>query len=191
MIYEPASWATNVDRCQRGAIALIAHARAHGLGDLGCYNDRAIRGGGAPSLHREGRAVDLTIGLFTDAWLSTYLEVLKDHHEALGVQQIIWLRRYWRCDRGDVWHAYTGTDPHTSHAHVELTWAAAADLTVAKIDAVLTPEDDMPTAEEIAQAIMEEPITFHAYDQNEEQTKPLRTVIGYVLMELQQIRRAP
>lgn len=137
--YEPATWVTQVGTCQPGAKALMAHASSVGLSNVGCYNDRAVRGASAPSLHREGRAVDLTIGARDDHWLGAYVDRLRAKHLALGVQMVIWQRRYWRCDRGDGWHPYGGVDPHTSHAHVELTWGAAARLTFADIAAQFAP----------------------------------------------------
>lgn len=140
MIYERATWTAKVGRCQPGALALMAHAHSIGLGDLGCYVDRPIRGAtDVPSIHREGRAVDLTKGRLDDGWLTAYVERLVSKFEPLGVQQVIWQRRFWRCDAGDGWHPYRGADPHTSHSHVELTWGAAAHLTQADIAAQFAP----------------------------------------------------
>jgi hypothetical protein len=135
MRYEPAT--TPSLGPQPGALALRDYAHSCGFGDAGIFNNRAVRGGSALSLHAEGRAVDITPA---GGDLSAFCERLIAAHETLGVQQIIWQRRVWRCDRPG-WRAYTGTDPHTSHAHVELTRHAAATLTVEAIASVL--EDDM------------------------------------------------
>lgn len=143
MIYEPASWTSHVGACLPGVTALEDYARGVlGIDDLGCFVDRAVRGSTSiPSLHREGRAVDLAT---TDA-LDAFVLALVEHYADLGIQMVIWQRRYWRCDRGSGWHPYTGEDPHTGHAHVELTWHGGQTLTVAAITAALSP----PSEEEL------------------------------------------
>lgn len=69
------------------------------------------------------------------------------------LQRIIWNRRIWDPQRG--WRAYTGSSPHTAHAHIETTNAGqmnAADwrlpmfgLRPAQSVAITSEEDDMPT----------------------------------------------
>lgn len=141
MRYEAAAWDTHVTGPQPGAVALRDYTHQLGFGDVGIYNDRAVRGATAvPSTHREGRALDLTKGTKTDADVTYLLDELIFHFEPLGVQQIIWQRASWRCDRPlEKWRPYRGVDPHTSHAHIELTWEAAGSLTVQRIHDVLQP----------------------------------------------------
>lgn len=148
--YQAASWDTKVGRCQPGAMTLSAFIRYFepSFTNLGCFNDRAVRGSGSPSLHREGRAIDIgananvpAIKARMDTWVSALIE----HHEKLGVQQIIWNKRSWRT--GGKWKAYNGAVPHTDHAHIELTWDGAGLLTNEKITNIIFPNgatgDDM------------------------------------------------
>ncbi len=126
--YEPASWDTPIAGCQPGAVALIDYAHSLGFGDLGCFNDRSIAGTDIPSLHREGRAVDLTVGDKPE-WFRLILDDLVDVHAVLGVQQIIYDGSFWRVGN-DGWRLLADdADPHRSHAHIELTWRGATDNT--------------------------------------------------------------
>jgi hypothetical protein len=140
MIYEPA---TRVGSGETpGAQALEAWFIARGFGSSGIYNPRNVAGTSTLSLHAEGRAVDVTPA-GRSAELGRLLEELVRRHLELGVQLVIWERTYWRVGRTG-WQRYTGVNPHTDHAHVELTRAAAAGLTVETIDAVMsgsTPEE--------------------------------------------------
>jgi hypothetical protein len=150
MLYQPASWHTSIGRCLPGSLALIEYCHRVGFGDAGCYNDRAVRGAAAPSLHREGRAVDITPGARNTGWMDALCDVLTQHYEALGVQQIIWNHRSWRCDRtGTKWKPYYGTDPHTSHSHIELNWWGANNVTVEHILATLHPVLQTPSTPQI------------------------------------------
>lgn len=151
--YEPASWDTQVGRCQPGAVALADYAHECGFGDVGCFNDRPIAGTSTPSVHREGRAVDLTPG--DDAmsfW--RFLYALVDTCERLQTQQVIFDGRFWRVGLDGFELLRADADQHLSHAHVELTKEAAAYNTLASYHAVLDPilfpddpseeDDDMP-----------------------------------------------
>lgn len=141
MRYEPARWDTRVGSCTPGGRALINWAHRNRFSDKGCFNDRAVRGLGTPSLHREGRAVDLTPGRRTWTDFDQLVHQLVEHHQTLQIQQVIWNRRVWTVGRN--WRAYSGSaGPHLDHAHVELTWHGARHLTVELIDATLSTEDD-------------------------------------------------
>jgi hypothetical protein len=132
-----------------GALALEAYALALGHGSAGIFNPRNVRGSVSTlSLHAEGRAVDITPGDAGADALTGLVDLLVWHHQALGVQQVIWHRRSWRVGRA--WEPYGGTDPHTSHAHVELTRAAADGLTVETIEAVIGTEGAELNTEERA-----------------------------------------
>jgi hypothetical protein len=136
--YEPATRDSGGPR--PGAIALRDYAHSLGFSDAGIYNPRNVRGSTTTlSLHAEGRAVDLTIGARDDTALTELLHELIANCLQLGVQMVIWQRASWRIGRG--WRPYSGTDPHTGHAHVELTRSAGDGLTVDIIRRVL--EDDM------------------------------------------------
>lgn len=124
--YEPARWDTPATGCQPGAKALLDAILAGNpwASNLGCFNDRAVRGSSAPSLHREGRAVDVGVNPSSPADVAR-MDALVEQLTARGdgIQQIIWNRRSWRPGVG--WRPYSGASPHTDHAHIELTWAAA------------------------------------------------------------------
>lgn len=110
-----------------GALALRDYARSLGFGDAGIYNNRPVRGGTSLSVHAEGRAIDITMGRRSVADLTAFINQLIAN-PALGIQQVIWQRQYWRPDTG--WRPYRGVNPHTDHAHIELTREAAGSLTV-------------------------------------------------------------
>lgn len=116
---------------------LGAYASRGGV-NSGIYNCRSVRGGSAPSLHGEGRACDLGIRPYSASYGTALAQALVDHHEALGVQLVIWNRRIWSVNkRSQGWRPYGGQSPHTDHLHVELTWDVARTLTVARIQSVL------------------------------------------------------
>jgi hypothetical protein len=90
------------------------------------------------SVHGTGRAVDWfppskAAGDRGTTWLV-------QNHIKFGVQLVIWWHEDWSCTAldnvpgvgaGDGWTSYGGPNPHTDHAHVELTVPAAADNTAA------------------------------------------------------------
>lgn len=179
-IYEPATYDSKGE--SPGAVALQTYCHSKGFSDAGIYNYRPVRGSGTVlSVHAEGRALDLTKGSRTDSDITDLVLALVIASEILGVQMIIWQRADWVTRNG--WTPYNGTDPHTSHAHIELTRWAAANLTVPMITTALeTPMgDDMPSATEIAKAILDEPIktTYDVDTLNaHEVTIPLRQVFA-------------
>jgi len=124
--YEPASWETRAGGCQPGAKALLDSILAGNpwASSLGCYADRPVRGSSSPSLHREGRAIDVGVNPNNPADVAR-MHALVDQLTAKGqgIQQIIWHGRSWRPGQG--WRPYSGASPHNDHAHIELSWAAA------------------------------------------------------------------
>lgn len=113
-----------------GLVALVDHwKRTTGLGSLGIYNYRPVRGGQSLSLHAEGRAADLACNA-NDARQrrlgDDYANWLTENAEALQVQQFIWNRRSWRPGRG--WRAYSGVSPHADHLHVEMNRDGAGNV---------------------------------------------------------------
>lgn len=129
--------------------------------NLGIYNCRTVRGGSTTSLHGEGRAVDFGVRPLSAEWGWVLARLLVAHSKALGVQCVIWDRRIWSGSHADAgFRVYGGSHPHTDHLHVELSRAAAQALTAARVHTVLggsatTGDDDMPTAREIADAILD------------------------------------
>lgn len=149
-------------RCQPGARALLDLMLylTPGLISSGCYNPRNIAGSSTVSLHAEGRAIDVRPANFaytSGRWLgegparalSGWCDALIDHHQALGIQGVIWAGYAWRVGwrvgvrppwSRHVWQRISaGGNQHYDHAHIELTWAAARDLTAERISAVLFP----------------------------------------------------
>jgi Putative peptidoglycan binding domain len=92
---------------------------------------------GGDSEHKEGRAWDWGLSVSDAsqraaagdflAWLTA-----NSGRQArrLGVMYVIYNRRIWSTYRiEDGWRAYTGSDPHTSHIHISLSWAGARGRT--------------------------------------------------------------
>lgn len=125
-------------KAQPGTLALREGVRAvyKGIGDLGIYNCRPSSGGGGLSTHGEGRGWDAACNANSQAGLTLGNELaaaLIKHHQALGVQRIIWNRRQTDVSHGmGRWRAYGGTSPHTDHLHIELCWKAARDNPLTK-----------------------------------------------------------
>ncbi len=97
------------------------------------YNCRSVRGGSSPSVHSEGRAVDIFIpmtnGSANNAKGDIIANWLIDNAKEIGVQYIIWDRTSWKASGSPAQKCYTGTHPHNDHLHVELTWKAARKQT--------------------------------------------------------------
>jgi hypothetical protein len=88
------------------------------------------RGGGHGtdlSLHAEGRAVDFALNA-GDSGESKLGDALRDlliqHSDDLGIQEIIWNREIWTC-RTLCRRPYAGVSPHTDHMHVGLNLLGA------------------------------------------------------------------
>lgn len=137
--YDPATF--DAGKASSGARELMAYALAAypTASNLGIYAPRDQRGSAALSVHAEGRAIDVGFpyaGAAGNPEGLALADVLVAHHEALGVQCVIYARRIWSTQR-PTWRTYGGTDPHTGHVHIELTRQAAAGLTGPIIDAAL------------------------------------------------------
>lgn len=127
-----------------GAVALGDYLRQH-LGHLmnlsvpgrgvQIYACRNIRGNSSPSVHGEGRAIDIFIptgrsGAADNARGDVIAHWLMANAEHIGVQMIIWDRTVWRANGGAPRaRCYTGTHPHNDHIHIELTRAGAQKQT--------------------------------------------------------------
>lgn len=115
--------------------------------NLGIFNCRTVRGGSTTSLHGEGRAVDLGIVPHGATYGDELAELLRARSAELGIQCIIWKRRIWSGSRPhDGFRPYSGVNPHLDHLHVELSWAAARDLTAARVAQVLGSAPSAPSA---------------------------------------------
>jgi hypothetical protein len=139
------------------------------------YYDTGRNGGitracsiGARSEHKDGRAWDWMVSVSKPsekataerflAWLTAEGPDGEDAYNArrLGVMYLIWNHRIWTAGRADSgWRPYRGSNPHTSHVHVSLSWSGAmkqtswwtavrADVTTGRSDvsiAVAGPEE--------------------------------------------------
>jgi len=97
--YEPApGWdQPAAGRCRPGAIVNRDYILERWPADnLGCYVDRGITGGSSPSLHRDGRALDIGFIRDLDARDDCF-NWLVANHDTLGVQMVL---RYRSGDYG-------------------------------------------------------------------------------------------
>lgn len=110
-----------------GAVALLAEIieawGPEGVRSLGIYNCRKIAGSDEWSIHSEGRAVDLGVsGVHADVPGQILGCLLGAGNGVL--QRIIWDHRVYDIQT-PAGREYGGSNPHTDHLHVELSWAAA------------------------------------------------------------------
>lgn len=113
--------------------------------NLGIFNCRSVRGASTTSLHGEGRAVDFGINPHGAAYGDQLAELLRSRSAELGIQCIIWKRRIWSGSQPHAgWRPYSGVNPHLDHLHVELSWAAARDLTAARVAQILGAAPSAP-----------------------------------------------
>lgn len=105
------------------AIWQIVKANFPECGFGGIYERRNIYGTKKPSLHAEGRALDIKLSAFDtpqkrigDGLFKVFIECASE----LGVQEVIWNRQIWSKMRPFV-HLHVGTIPHTDHIHLGLT----------------------------------------------------------------------
>jgi hypothetical protein len=90
---------------------------------IGIYNVRNIAGSTKPSLHAEGRAVDIYLSAFVareKALADQLFAAFIDCAASMGLEEVIWNRQIWSRTRRVV-HPYTGVKPHIDHVHVGFT----------------------------------------------------------------------
>lgn len=133
-----------------GAGALLAWCQANrppGERSMGIYNCRNVRGSSTTSLHGEGRALDWGLPLSAQRTGTPegrqLVDLLGSNADKLGLQAIIYDRTIWSA-RSPAGRPYTGVNPHYDHLHIELTWEAARNLTLATLVAVLGGTADKP-----------------------------------------------
>lgn len=146
MTYPFARWegARNcTDEASSGAGALLAWCQANHQPpgrSLGIYNCRNVRGSATRSLHSEGRALDWGLPLSPEGGGTDVGHELVDrlgsNADKLGLQCIIYDRTIWSA-QSPTGRPYRGVNPHYDHLHIELTWEAARELTLATLVAVL------------------------------------------------------
>ncbi|WP_200896319.1 glucosaminidase domain-containing protein [Pseudarthrobacter chlorophenolicus] len=94
----------------------------------GTFNCRKTEAG-TPSLHGEGRSVDLYARVdrpAEKAQAEAYVAWMQSNAVELQVAYIIWNHNQWSwARRADGWRPYTQPNKHTDHIHVDLSWEGA------------------------------------------------------------------
>ena len=153
MSYRFAPWEKAVEctrRASPGAGALLAWHQANMQPpgrSMGIYNCRSVRGSATTSLHGEGRALDWGVPLGPTGKATEQgrdlVHQLATHAHELGIQAIIYDRTIWSA-RSPGGRPYAGVSPHYDHLHIELTWQAARELTLATLVSVLGGSAERP-----------------------------------------------
>lgn len=116
---------------------------------FGVYNCRPVRGGTSLSLHSEGRAVDIGFPVVNGGAHPQghqLLDVLLENAWGLGLQAIIWDRR-WYSAYHPLGRYYDGVNPHVDHLHIEQAWNGARTLSLIQAydlvgDMAFTPDEE-------------------------------------------------
>ncbi|GLZ62885.1 hypothetical protein [Micromonospora sp. NBRC 107095] len=140
-----------------------------------------------PDGRAEHRAIDIMVrGPFTKAAADALVaRLVADPKARARLYYIIWHGYIWSRSNGWKKTKYTGSDQHTDHVHVSglaaddentATWPA-----VAKAPATST-EDDMPSAQEIAKAVVGEMVTADVWPNpyGDAKTNPTVALATYV-----------
>jgi len=113
---------------QRGARAMADQWKRLTGRKAGTFNCRPTYAG-TPSLHGEGRSIDLYANANDSAQKAqaeTYIAWMQQNAVELQVAYVIWNRRQWSWERrSQGWRPYGGGSPHTDHIHVDLSWEGA------------------------------------------------------------------
>lgn len=122
------------------AVALLGTYGPLGAVSQGIFNCRKIGGSDRWSLHAEGRAFDLGVGWPPSALGDQVLEQLLEVPGELYLQRVIYNRHLYdvQSPRG---RPFNDGDPHTTHLHIEQSWAGAHDLTESVAILALVPPD--------------------------------------------------
>jgi peptidoglycan hydrolase-like protein with peptidoglycan-binding domain len=120
----------------RGIVKLRALAlKAYDRGGSSPASPRACTSGGT-SEHKDGRAWDWMLDVHNAADKRVAADFLAwvtgpgpsgergEMAHRLGIMYVIYNHKSWASYRG-TWERYTGSDPHTSHIHVSLSWNGA------------------------------------------------------------------
>jgi hypothetical protein len=90
----------------------------------GIYSPRNVRGRNIPSLHAEGRALDIMLKATDPAQKMVadgLFRIFVDLAQQIGLEEVIWNRQVWSQRNHLGVHPDTGADPHTGHIHVGFT----------------------------------------------------------------------
>jgi MYXO-CTERM domain-containing protein len=101
------------------------------IDSIGIYNCRVIAGTNSMSIHGVGRALDVMIspigGDADNGAGDPIAAFLMTHAEEIGLQGIIFDHTIWTTSRaaGSRVRAYTGSNPHVDHLHIEINEEAS------------------------------------------------------------------
>jgi len=135
--YEPApGWdSPAAGRCRPGMVHLRDFLTyIYGADNLGCYGDRPMTGGSSPSLHRDGRAIDIGFNGILDKREDAF-DFLVRHSAELGIQIVLNYKHAagggyrWRLARyaGDTAAGIKAYTKSGHWLHIERTNAGADD----------------------------------------------------------------
>src|SRR3990167_4807013 len=140
MGYDPVyGIATYGARCLPGTVHMFAYLRdRYSAGDLGCYVPTSKVSSGGPSLHAEGRAMDLALNANDEAERARG-DALFDHvvtkADVYGVQEIIWREFIWTYNRRS--EGVRGSEglaaAHMSHVHLGVDVDTAMNWTTDRV----------------------------------------------------------
>ena len=148
--YQPQTTCSPTVKPGTAALRSLVMQAYGGTGDYGIVRACSI---GGRSEHKEGRAWDWKVSvsnatqvaqvddflrwaLATDAYGNRSAQARR-----LGLMYVIWNHRIWNASSNS-WKAYSGSDPHTSHVHLSLSWAGALKKTsywTARVSGVVSP----------------------------------------------------
>ena len=131
--YEPQSTCDPTDK--PGAVALKTLLTGYYKGTSSFGISRAC--GSDRSEHYEGRAFDWGVNVdnpsqkaAADNFIAQLMATdAYGHKQALarrmGIMYVIWNAQIWSPGPDSTWRPYTGSNPHTDHVHISLSWAGA------------------------------------------------------------------
>jgi len=91
--------------------------------NVGIFVQRNIAGTSTPSLHSEGRALDIGLNAFDPYEVvigDRLFQIFWDLGQTMQLEEVIWRRQIWS-SRQPLVHPYAGISPHTDHVHVGFT----------------------------------------------------------------------
>lgn len=137
-------------RAQPGSAALLKalidiYGESHGASSFGIYVCRNVRGRNSPSMHGDGRALDLKVptGDGGKSALKKNYEIVENlvkNAGPLGLQFLVFDRKKWGKKYSLSGDYYGGAHPHHDHLHVEQTRAISKSLTYDKARSLLDPK---------------------------------------------------
>ncbi|MET0492924.1 MAG: hypothetical protein ABW000_07300 [Actinoplanes sp.] len=106
----------------------------------------------------EVHAIDVDDDLRKAGWTMTRaLEIIITRHREgrdNRLQNVIYNRRIWSASWGWTARAYSGANAHTEHAHFSARYTTAQENDTSPWGLLKDEEDDMPSAEDVANAVI-------------------------------------